>query len=178
MNLTLGIDIDSYALHVCGLPDDGGPPVTAHATLRRKGDDEHRAIQQVAAALGNAARDIRALLDGDVKCRDVWIERGFGASRRADFVLGAIFGATIVACGHILPGAAARPMLAADWKREVTGTVGITTKTGGRGNGNVTKPVANDACLRIWRERWPLSIVPTDPNLLDAFGVAYAAIHR
>jgi hypothetical protein len=181
VSLTLGIDFDSYGLHVCALPDDGGPPVVVTAKLRKKGDGEHQAIQAVGAALANAVERVRVLHDGRFTPPNVgeaWIERGFGASRRADFVLGAIYGATIAASTSVLPGTAMRPLLAADWKRDITGECGITTKTGGRGNGNVKKEIANQCATQIWSDTWPLSIVPTDPNHLDAFSVAWAGQRR
>lgn len=173
MSLTIGIDFDSYALHVCGLPDDGGPPCEVSASIRKRGDDEHRAFTMVASAFASATRHIRDTT-GIEAVSGVWIERGYGASRKADFVLGAIYGATFVAVGHVLPGVAARPLLAADWKRDVTGEMGITTKTGGRGNGNVKKEVANDCARQLWQREWPFTIVPTDPNLLDSFSIAWA----
>lgn len=187
--LTLGIDFDSYALHVCGLPDDGGPPVVQSEPIRKRGDDEHRAMMTVAQALAVATNKIgmqipvMSVIGGGgtvvaqprVAISSVWIERGYGASRRADFVLGAIYGATFIAVAHVLPGVPARPMQARDWKRDLTGEMGITTKTGGRGNGNVKKEVANACARELWEREWPLAIIPTDPNQLDAFSIAWAA---
>ncbi len=185
MALTLGIDYDSYGLHVCALPDDGGPPVVVTAKLRKKGDDEHRAIQAVGAALSQSMEEIRHLLlytpvkggggttAPRARPREAWIERGFGSSRKADFVLGAIYGATIAAATSVLPGVAVRPLLLSTWKRAVTAECGITTKAGAPGNSMVKKPVANACATQIWSDLWPLAIVPTDPNHLDAFSVAW-----
>jgi stage V sporulation protein SpoVS len=189
MSLTLGVDIDSYAIHVCAIPGDGGPPTAVTHAIRKKGDSEHQAIGNVAYALAASLKDIRdarrggpfllppgaTLVEIPEAIEGVWIERGYGSSRRADFILGCIYGAVIVACGHVLPGVAVRPMKASDWKKQVTAVVGVRTKTGTAGNGNAPKAMANAACTEIWQNAWPLAIVPTDPNQLDAFGVALAA---
>lgn len=189
MTLTVGIDFDSYGLHVCALPVDGGPPVVVTSPLRKRGgrDDEHRAIQACGMSLSAALAQIYEVTPGDraaaltvqaglkrPRIESAWIERGFGSSRKADFILGAIYGATIAAAAQLIGYVPMRPMLASSWKREVTGEVGITTKAGGRGNGNAKKDLANACCLEIWRDRWPLAIAPGDPNQLDAFGVAWA----
>lgn len=192
MTLTLGLDFDSYGLHVCALPSDGGPPVVVTSKLRKKGDDEHRAIQTVGSALANAVEELRRLLlytpvaggggttvaQGTPKIEEAWIERGFGASRKADFVLGAIYGATIAVSTSVLPGVAVRPILLSTWKREVTAECGMFTKAGAPGNSMVKKPIANACASQIWSDTWPLSIVPTDPNHLDAFSVAFAGTRQ
>lgn len=174
MSLTLGIDIDSYAIHVCAMPGDGGPPTVVTRALRKKGDTEHQAIGSVNLALASAVNGIRETLPLP-GIGGVWIERGYGTSRKADFILGCIYGAVVVACGHVLPGIAVRPMPASQWKKQVTAVVGIRTKQGVAGNGNASKAMANAACTEIWKNAWPLAIIPTDPNQLDAFGVAIAA---
>lgn len=171
--LTLGVDIDSYAIHVCAIPAGGGPPTAVSHGIRKKGDDEHRAIGAVSFAFASAVHAIRSSYPEPVG--GVWVERGYGANRNADFILGCIYGAVIVASGHALPGVAVRQMKASQWKRHVTGERGVVTKKGGVGNGNAAKALANTVCTEIWLERWPDVYPPVDPNQLDAFGVAYAA---
>lgn len=187
--LTLGVDIDSYAIHVCAIPADGGPPTAVSHGIRKKGDDEHRAIGAVSFAFATAVNQIRRSFpstpytagDGTVvgymhpTVDGVWVERGYGANRNADFILGCIYGAVIVASGHALPGVAVRQMKASQWKRHVTGERGVVTKKGGVGNGNAPKALANTVCTEIWLERWPAVYPPVDPNQLDAFGVALTA---
>lgn len=189
MSIVLGVDIDSYAIHVCAVPTDGGVPAVVSSALRKRGDDEHKAITAVASALGRAVVDIRALRPQAVMVGGggtmvaiqqediggVWVERGYGSSRRADFILGCIYGAVIVAAGHVLPGVAVRQMAVSTWKRSVTGACGIRTQAGMLGNGNVKKEVANQCCRQMWEAAWPLAIIPSDPNQLDAFGIAYTA---
>lgn len=169
MTLTVGVDFDSYRLHLCGLPNDGGPPLVEQAQLRRKGDDELVAIQSVSGALAGAIHRLRqqrpAALDQDKPegVSGIWIERGYGTSRKADFILGAIYGATIATGNHACPGVSIRPVNAARWKQHL----GCA--------GNCAKPVANAQAAILWRATWPLAIIPTDPNVLDAFSIAHYA---
>ncbi len=180
--MVIGVDIDSYHLHLCGISGDE-PPRVVSVPLRKRGDDEHSAVLAVATSFAVGARTIRddpvvSNLAAMLPVESVWVERGYGPNRNADFVLGAIYGATFIAAHNTLPNAAVRPMLASSWKKHVTAETGITTKGGGAGNGNASKLMANRACMDIWHARWPLAIIPTDPNQLDAFGVALAGAAR
>lgn len=164
MSLVIGCDFDSYRLHLCGLPTDGGAPLVEQVQLRRKGDDEIVAIQAVSSALGGAVHRLRQQRNPESPeaVDSVWIERGFGASRKADFILGCIYGATIATGNHACRQSI-RPVMASDWKRHL----GVA--------GNAKKEVANARAALLWRTRWPLAIIPSDPNVLDAFAIAHFA---
>lgn len=165
MSLTIGCDFDSYRLHLCGLPNDGGPPLVEQATLRRSKDDELVAIQSVSGALAGAIHRLRQQRNPEVpeSVSGIWIERGYGSSRKADFILGAIYGATIATGNHACPGVSIRPVNAARWKQHL----GCP--------GNCRKDLANAQAAILWRASWPLAIIPTDPNVLDAFSIAHYA---
>lgn len=174
----IGIDFSSYWLDACLVERADGGPVRrvrwARERLRKdRGESEEVAITNVRHALWAC---LATLTLGDA---DVYIERGYGASRRADFLLGCIYGALVAAVGS--GRMAWHSMPRAEWVRDVTATQGIVTKKGTPGNGNAPKAVANECCREILRGLYPMVVVDVadlGPDALDAFGVAYAGSLR
>lgn len=156
--MVVGIDYDTHALYLCAYTP-GDDPALATARLRSSRDSNAlEAIGNVPSALGRALDTIH---NGHA---DLWVERGRGANRNADWILGAIAGA-VIATYPRLNGGSARLIDANQWKATI----------GARGN---TKAAANHAATLQWSSRHPHLNPPTDPNLLDAYGIALAASTR
>lgn len=176
----LGIDIDTRKLTLCLLADDG--PRWATATLETHGSRSGTALQAVRSlqnALVSAFAHARA--GGIIEWpREAYVERGWGANRVADFQLGAIFGATVVALPHAVPGIHVDAMTTHEWKRAVTAAIGITTKRGQPGNANAPKEQANSACriLLIQAGEPAERVNALTPDELDAYGIAWTARER
>lgn len=171
--MILGVDYSSYEAVLCALPFEGGKPRLAVARFRpasRSGDDHAiAALGQVSAGIAAAIADL-CLPQGEETV--AWVERGYGTSRRADWILGAYFSAIFVDLRRSL-GDAVNPIDLREWKKIVTGQSGIGLTVKGAGNGNAKKEVANEACRAL------LSLVEVDgstwtPDELDAFGIAWA----
>lgn len=168
--MRLGIDPDSWKLTLCLLgPTVEEPSVVAFetATIRTRGESLFDAIQGVAPTLALAISRLPA------QPKHVYIERGRGMFRSADFELGAIYGATVVALRRSLPNASIKSVPLSDWKKAVTAAVGITTAKGVPGNGNAKKEVANAACLEILQDLG-LSHGGLSADELDAFGIVWS----
>jgi hypothetical protein len=172
--MIVGVDIDTWKLTLCALAPRG--PVWETATLRRRqGERLLDAIQATQAELPLAVAALEERT-GE-RPAEFYVERGRGQHRNADFDLGAIYGATIVALARACPGAHVSTMAVPEWKKLVTAAVGLATKRGEPGLGNVAKAVANDACRRLLR----LDVLAPEAlsaDELDAFGIAYAARAR
>jgi hypothetical protein len=171
VSLVVGIDYDSYKATLCAINLEGRwRPRFAEARFRKdrqSGDDEAiLAVGQVGARTLGSIADLSADLSSTV----VWIERGYGHSRRADWILGAFFGSIYATCAA-MPIAAVNPMNAAEWKRLVTSRSGIGVTKKGTGNGNAKKEIANEAtrALLILEE---IDGAEWTPDQLDAFAVA------
>lgn len=98
-----------------------------------------------------------------------FIERGYGQSRRSDWMLGAFFAAIYIAACEFGP---VNPMDLREWKQAVTKVAGIGLTAKGDGNGNAKKEVANEATRAL------LALVEVDgtawtPDELDAYGIAW-----
>jgi len=97
-----------------------------------------------------------------------WVEHGFGASRKADFLMGAFFGIIVSACSAAAP---TNEILAGEWKREITGSCGVVTKTGNRGNFSIKKEEAH-----IYVRQVALTaghdLDGYGPDMLDAYAIA------
>ena len=169
----VGVDIDTWKVTLCALHPAG--PAWQTAPLRRAGQSLLDAIRQTAFALPLACNRLD-LRDDRIRV-EFHVERGRGQHRKADFDLGAIYGAVIVALARACPNSHIASMDIPEWKRAVTAAVGLTTKRGAPGLGNVSKDVANDACRRLLADVYPL-YAELGPDALDAFGVAYAAENR
>lgn len=141
------------------------------------GDDEFAAIGNVRTA---TAFGLAQLADGIGAARGslgaidaAFVERGYGQSRRADFVLGAIYGSLTVSLDSLLTSASVHSVTTQEWKRAVTAECGIETKDGRPGNGQVPKSKANECVREILGRYWPGREFPDDPDSLDAFGIAF-----
>lgn len=166
--MRLGIDIDTWKLTLCV----SGPTVVMfeQAPLRSKGQSLFDAIQGVAPSLGLALN--RLGLERGIE--EVYIERGFGMFRKADFDLGAIYGATAVACRRLMPNVHIETVEVREWKRAVTAAVGITTKRGQPGNANANKVVANSSCRTLLLTRGLRDVEKLSADHLDAFGIVFS----
>jgi hypothetical protein len=166
----LGIDTDTWKLTLCSISGWEEPEIVEWQTapLRNRGDSLFDAIQGVASALSLAVSRLSSAPD------EVYIERGRGQHRTADFELGAIYGATAVAVRRVLPNAFIETVPLHDWKKRVTAAVGITTVKGVPGNGNAPKAVANAACLEIL-QGLGITHGGLSADQLDAFGIVWSA---
>lgn len=174
--MIVGIDLDSYKAWICAVPFDGGVPIFAEARWREDGKsgDALANIGKVPGAMRRARVNLENLSPERFAVEPhVWfVERGFGMSRRADFILGAFTGAIMA----ILAADTTDPVNLIDlreWKSEVTEVAGIGLTAKGRGNGNAKKEVANEACRAL------LALLELDPSRLspdqlDAYGIAFA----
>ena len=152
MNWVVGIDFDSHALYVCALHGDDDPKIAA-VQLRRSGDLSE-AILAVPTALAFAIDQLA------ITRADAWIERGTGFSRKGDWPLGAIAGATMATWPRLTNGSACRIITTAEWKK----TIGAP--------GNAPKAVANHYATLQWCSRHPGYPPPTNHNHLDAYAIA------
>lgn len=156
----IGCDFDSYGIYLCRVTD-GEPPRTYHGRLRAASGDVYEAIQAAPTILVMGIASIAG--DGPV---DTWVERATGMSRKADWTLGAIFGAIMATWPRVYPGHSIRVMPAPDWKR----ALGVP--------GNCKKAVANDRARLLWQHDHPTLEPPEDHNMLDAYSIAYAGSQR
>lgn len=156
--MLVGCDYDSHSIYLCALdPDDrDSVPQQISVQLRPASGDITQAIAAVPTALSMALGKL------NVTKADLWVERGTGASRKGDWILGAICGAILATWPRVTYGSPARLITTAAWKQAVGAP------------GNCGKPIANHFCTLQWRSRYPDVHPPTDHNHLDAFGIAIA----
>lgn len=163
MTAFAGIDYDTHRLHVVVIAD-GHHPYVGQAKLRERQATPYDATRGVLAGLNRLVS--AALDDLDPFMLDAAVERGWGASRRSDFLLGSIYGAVVASWSCVasrsprIGGIQSVPT--ADWKR----TLGVA--------GNARKETANAAAADLWASMWGTP-APGDPNLLDAFALALVA---
>lgn len=148
-----GFDTSTYAIAVALLSDDGDDWSTLTLRLRKASDSG-----ETAGLL--ALRELEPLLvASDVPWGDVtaaWIERGFGASRRSDFALGATVGA-LLAVLPCIGDAAVNPIGLGEWRKALTG------------NGNASKEMIRRELTRLGFACTTLS-----EDEADALGIAWA----
>lgn len=167
--MRVGIDLDTWKLTLCAI-DAPEPSVVlfAQESLRKRGQSLFDAVQGIPFALSQAFAQL------DVHVNQVYIERGRGMFRTADFELGAIWGATALAVRRQYPDVFVESVTVSEWKKLVTAHTGVVTKTGVPGNGNAPKALANESCVTLLGR---LGII--DPGLtpdhLDAFGIVWSA---
>jgi Holliday junction resolvasome RuvABC endonuclease subunit len=174
--MIVGVDVDSFKATLCAVPFDGGTPILVQARFRpdSKTGDALAYLVKVPAAM----RSARELLAEASPHRfavepNVWfVERGFGASRHSDFIVGAFTGAIMASLAGITDDPV-NLMLAGEWKRDVTGASGIGLTTKGVGNGNAKKEVANAACRELLETFLEVDSTDWTPDQLDAFGIAF-----
>lgn len=170
--MIVGIDYDSYKAVLCGLPfpipalsDQPTVETIVFRPASRSGDDA------AIAALKTVNEQLRQ--SDLVKAADVlWLERGFGNSRRADFILGAFFGAVLSTLVEYCTEASVNPLDIQEWKREISAACGVTTKAGGRGNGQLKKELAHQYVRQV-ALRCRHNIDGFGPDALDAYAIAY-----
>lgn len=154
----VGIDFDTNALYVCAIDGDADPKIAAVA-LRTSGDLSE-AILAVPTALALAINQL------GITRADAWIERGTGFSRKGDWPLGAIAGATMATWPRLTQGSACRLITTAEWKKAIGAP------------GNAPKATANHFATLQWLSRHPGYPAPTDHNHLDAYAIALAGSTR
>jgi hypothetical protein len=166
--MRVGIDVDSWKLTACAY--DGMIAKFEQEKIRQRGMDLFDAIQGVPAALAFIVARL------GVEVEEVYIERGRGMFRTADFELGATYGATIIGIKRLLPNAHVASVTVAEWKKLVTGHTGIATKKGVPGNANAPKAVANESCrILLQRLGWTTTQAgDLSPDELDAFGIVWS----
>lgn len=155
----LGIDYDTHRLHMVLLPPNGAAPWTGQAALREPQATAYDATRGVLAAVSRLVSGACGATDAVII--HAGIERGFGAHRRSDFLLGSIYGAVIASWSAIKYHRLGTIMAvqAADWKRHI----GVA--------GNSRKDAANERAAMLWQHMWD-DTPPSDPDLLDAFAIA------
>ena len=157
---TVGVDFDTKAVYACAVHPHH-PPVWAQASLVSKLASGNAASL---AAVPTAMASIRDQLatgigvEGRIPA-DAWFERGRGMSRKGDWILGAVCGALMCTWPRVGTGAP-RLLETADWKKQMGAP------------GNSAKAIANAATALHLRHAWPLALVPTDHNQLDAYAIA------
>lgn len=173
--LSIGIDYSTYAASLVSLPIDGPIGAVRRRVVKfrpasRSGNDE---MVATLAVVRNEIISGLAGLTTDLSTAVVWIERGYGASRRSDWAMGAYFAAIYAACSS-LPLGGLNPLDAREWKQIVTLSAGIgLVKDGTRGNANAPKEVANEACRGLLA-LGEVDAADWSADDLDAFGIAYA----
>lgn len=174
--MIVGIDLDSFKATICAVPFDGGVPILVEARWRedRQTGDALAHLGKVPVALRHARTELeQASPERFAVEPNVWfVERGFGMSRRSDFILGAFTGA-IMALLHADTGDPVNLMDLREWKSEVTEAAGVGITAKGRGNGNAKKEVANEACRTLLSTLLELDAVDWTPDQLDAYGIAF-----
>ena len=175
--MIVGVDIDSHKASLCAVPFDGGRPILAEARWRpnNKTGEALAYLDRIPDGLTEATDALAAASPDRFAAEpNVWfLERGFGASRRSDFIMGAFTGAIFVALHTSYPNDRVNLMEAREWKTIVTAVSGIGTTVKGRGNPNAKKEAANEACRAL------LLLDEVDgsdwgPDALDSFGIAFA----
>lgn len=179
--MVVGCDYDSFKATFCALQFVTQAPRIAVAQYRlpkQTGPDAAiRALDAVEDAVLRALGELGASEEESV----VWIERGYGQSRRADWILGAHFGAIWAAAAQVC---LVNPLDLREWKQAVTYSAGIGLTKKGTGNGNAKKEVANEATLALLREYARLAYgdradaeppfgIAWTADMLDAYAVAW-----
>jgi hypothetical protein len=165
--MVVGVDYDTFKATLCALPFERlDPPILLQARWRpnSKGGDALEHLGAVPEALGIV---LPCLPD---EPHVYFVERGFGMSRRSDFLLGAFLGAILA---ELRRGASANMVDLREWKSEVTERAGVGLTAKGRGNGNAKKEIANEACRVLLATLWGFDAGVWTPDELDAFGIAY-----
>lgn len=173
--MIVGVDYDTFKATLVALPfaGDTPAPVVAEARWRTasQGGDALDYLFRIHASLEVAKAEIAKRAPSFRDEPSVYfIERGFGMSRRSDFLLGAFLGA-IYADLYRTTRDAVNLMDLREWKAVVTFAAGIGLTANGRGNGNAKKVVANEAC-RALLARIGVDASSWSPDQLDAYGVA------
>jgi hypothetical protein len=137
----VGIDYSTYFAHLC-LLGDAGPSwrVATFRPVRESGEaSSHRAMTRAGLEIRLALGDYLALGDEPTFA----IERGYGQSRRADFVLGAFYGVIVSSLSSAFPTGRVIAVEARDWKKAISASCGVKTKTGSPGNATLKKGLAH-----------------------------------
>lgn len=174
--MIVGIDFDTYKITLCALPHEA-PETALMAQIRlrkdRESGDAHlwAALPGLFVGLRSSPTVMRILGGADI----VFVERGFGGSRRSDYTLGAVFGALLATLPLLVPhGRPVNPISLQEWKKIVTKDAGIGLTAKGEGNGNAPKPVANAAVRALASEAWLVDVENWSEDVCDAYGIAYA----
>lgn len=161
-----GIDADTYSVTVAIIRDEPIEEVEAACV--------HRIVLRKASRSGEMAgllalRELEPLLVASAvpwgELATVWIERGFGGSRRSDYALGAVAGALLAVIPCIAGTAEVNPIGLGEWRKAVTG------------NGNARTDDVTEALIAR-RVLPPATYGPGgmthDKDEVDATGIAVA----
>lgn len=175
--MIVGIDYDTYKATICILDFDAvAVPRFAQARFRpasRSGEEAAiRSLPGVFGAMNGAAAELGLAAAGEPHV--YFVERGYGTSRRADWILGAYFAAIWTSLSRVaLPADGLNPLDLREWKRHVTADSGIGLTVKGAGNGNAKKELANAASAELLARILGGARSGLDADHLDAFAIAY-----
>lgn len=97
-----------------------------------------------------------------------FIERGWGASRKADYMMGAFFGTTFSALAVKAP---TNVMNAQEWKKKISAACGVKTRDGSPGRGDLSKEDAHVYVQEVARAQGH-DLRGYGPDALDAYAIA------
>jgi hypothetical protein len=156
----LGIDYDTHDIWPCLLSwEDDAHEFIGPISLRPKKATGEDSLWRAIPWLHQKMHFAIPWREVDV----VWIERGqTSTGMRGPFMLGAVFGALLAACGELMEdNDSVNAIETREWKKIVAPDV--------PGGANAKKPVTHAAML----ERWP-ELAGVNPNFIDAFAIVYA----
>jgi hypothetical protein len=159
----VGVDFDTYKATLVGLPlCGGGSPVLDTVVFRKRpGDDEaYEALTRVRTLL--LASPLYHLANV------FFIERGWGASRKADYMMGAFFGATFSALTTQAP---TNVVNAQEWKKRISAACGVVTRDGSPGRGDLKKEEAHVYVQKVAAAAGH-DISQYGPDARDAYAIA------
>jgi hypothetical protein len=159
----VGVDFDTYKATMVGLPlRGGGKPVLDTVVFRKRpGDDAaYEALTRVRTLL--LASPLYHLADL------FFIERGWGASRKADYMMGAFFGITFSALAGSAP---TNVMNAQEWKKRISAACGVMTRDGSPGRGDLKKEEAHLYVQEVASAQGH-DLRGYGPDALDAYAIA------
>lgn len=176
-----GCDFDTFKVTVGLVPIRDEPERRLYVeTLAYRGTRHRSAVR--GSAEGDQFQALARVLPAAIKAsrllplaEGVWLERGFGASRKADFSMGRVEGAIAVLLSDLPSGRAGRvnEIPLSDWKKEL-GFSGVAKK-------EVYQPLLRDILsayliCRVDGDDAP-DVLPTvlTHDELDALGIALAA---
>jgi hypothetical protein len=161
--LIVGVDFDTYKATMVGLPllGEGGPVVETVVFRHKSGDDHaYRGLARVRSLL--LASEL--VHQGDV----FFIERGWGAQRKADYLMGAYFG---VIYSFLSSFGFANVITAQEWKKAISAAGGARTRDGGKGRGNLTKLEAH-VFVDMVAEGYGHDLSGWGADAIDAYAIA------
>lgn len=155
--MIVGIDYDSFGIYVARLSFDEALDHDVTGAFVRFDSFVFRGRREQRADFAfPAVTRIPGMLAQLGVPQLVFVERGTGQSRRADFTLGRVQGAIVATFASWQSAPSVNELLASEWKKELTG------------NGNASKAEAHEALgLRF------AGSLPRDENMRDVLAIAW-----